>query len=83
MHQWKEPAKLSNLDILLRKAGDVPGTPLTPADLDAVHRHTVESAALKRKVAYLTSPDFAVAVLARLDALEAQVAALEASGATG
>lgn len=65
------------------KAGDVPRTPLTPADLDAVHQHSVESAALKRKVTYLTSLHFAVAVLARLDALEAKVAALEATGATG
>lgn len=65
------------------KAGDPPRTSPTPADLDALHRATADSYAQRQRAAYLTSPDLAVAILARLDALEAQVAALEASGATG
>ena len=62
------------------KAGDVPRTPPTPADLEAVHRGTAATAEAKRKAAYLNSPDLGIAILARLDALEAQVAALEAAG---
>ena len=65
------------------KAGDVPRTPPTPADLEAVHRATAESTAMKQRATYLTSPDLAVNILARLDALEAQVEALTATGATG
>lgn len=59
------------------KAGNPPRNPVTSADLDTIHRHTVENAALKRKLAYLTSPEFGAAVLARLEALEAKVAEME------
>ena len=65
------------------KAGQVPRTSPTPEDLASLHRVTAESTAQRQRAAYLTSPDLAVAILARLDALEAQVAALEAAGATG
>lgn len=65
------------------KAGDPPRTSPTPADLEAMHRVNAASTAQKQRAAYLTSPDLAVAILARLDALEAKVAALEAAGATG
>ena len=65
------------------KAGQVPRTSPTPEDLASLHRVTAESTAQKQRAAYLTSPDLAVAILARLDALETKVAALEAAGATG
>lgn len=62
------------------KAGDVPRTPPTPDDLAALHRATAASNEMRQRASYLTSPDLAVAILARLDALEAQVAAMKAAG---
>ena len=62
------------------KAGDVPRTPPTPDNLAALHRATAATNEMRQRASYLTSPDLAVAILARLDALEAQVAAMKAAG---